>query len=70
MKEKMLGKRIAAGIAAIMTAATLCACDDLDEYDDYSEEDTPNRQLLPVQRKSPKLSATDHLKALTAEAQS
>ena len=45
MKEKMLGKRIAAGIAAIMTAATLCACDDLDEYDDYSEEDTSEQTV-------------------------
>ncbi len=45
MKEKMLGKRIAAGIAAIMTAATLCACDDLDEYDDYSEEDSSEQTV-------------------------
>lgn len=67
MKEKMLEKRIAAGIAAIMTAATLCACDDLTII---RRKTPPNRQLLPVQRKSPKLSATDHLKALTAEAQS
>lgn len=39
MKRKMLTKRIAAGIAAIMTAATLCACDDLDEYDEYDDYD-------------------------------
>ncbi len=45
MKEKMFVKRIAAGIAAIMTAATLCACDDLDEYDDYSEEDTSEQTV-------------------------
>ena len=28
-----------------MTAATLCACDDLDEYDDYSEEDTSEQTV-------------------------